>query len=48
MLVSVLIGAVLAIPAAGIARILLREFVPAVRRAGSGPAEQPPAGERPG
>ncbi|MFF4875353.1 AI-2E family transporter [Micromonospora sp. NPDC000668] len=42
-----LVGAVLAIPAAGIARILLREFVPAVRQAGSVPAEADP-GDRTG
>ncbi|SCG66137.1 AI-2E family transporter [Micromonospora inositola] len=38
-----LLGALLAIPAAGIARILLREFVPADRQASSVPAEPGPA-----
>ncbi|GAA4578908.1 hypothetical protein GCM10023176_55700 [Micromonospora coerulea] len=38
-----LLGALLAIPAAGIAQILLREFVPANRRAGSVPAAAGPA-----
>ncbi|WP_200207981.1 AI-2E family transporter [Micromonospora coerulea] len=54
-----LLGALLAIPAAGIAQILLREFVPANRRAGSvlaaaGPADRAggggpdqPAGDHP-
>ncbi|MEW2328729.1 AI-2E family transporter [Micromonospora chersina] len=54
-----LLGALLAIPVAGIAQILLREFVPANRRAGSVPAaaghadrtpsDRPdqPAGDRP-
>ncbi|MGW4152167.1 AI-2E family transporter [Micromonospora chersina] len=54
-----LLGALLAIPVAGIAQILLREFVPANRRAGSvraasgrsdrTPSDHPdqPAGERP-
>ncbi|MGW4291620.1 AI-2E family transporter [Micromonospora chersina] len=54
-----LLGALLAIPIAGIAQILLREFVPANRRAGSvraasgrsdrSPSDHPdqPAGERP-
>ncbi|MEH0841204.1 AI-2E family transporter [Micromonospora sp. CPCC 205711] len=40
---SGLLGALLAIPAAGIARILLREFVPANRQAGSVPAAAGPA-----
>lgn len=38
-----LLGALLAIPVAGIAQILLREFVPANRRAGSAPAGAAPS-----
>lgn len=42
-----LVGALLAIPAAGIAQILLREFVPAGRQAASVPADSGP-GDRTG
>jgi predicted PurR-regulated permease PerM len=37
-----IVGALLAIPAAGIVQVLLREFVPAIRRADSAPADARP------